>query len=121
MRSENRVDKIIVEKIIGYCNDIETFKNIFGNTFENFQSDMAFQYACGMCIIQIGELTTRFTEDFKETHSEISWRAIKATRNIYVHDYEKIDLEEIWKTLSNDIPALKKTLEKIYSEIKDGN
>ena len=67
MKDKNRVDKVVVlQKIIGYCNDIEIFTNRFGNNFENFKSDRAFQMYCGICIVQIGELTTRLSEDFKE-------------------------------------------------------
>ena len=69
-----------------------------------------------MCILQIGELTTRLSEDFKENHSEIAWRKIKGLRNIHVHEYEKVDCEEMLKILQNDIPDLKEKLEKILTE-----
>ena len=32
-------------------------------------------------------------------------------RNLYVHDYENVDLEIVWNTLLEDIPALKISLE----------
>ena len=117
MRDKNRVDKVIIKKIIGYCNDIEIFISRFGNNFENFVSDRAFQMSCGMCIIQIGELTTRLSEDFKEKHSEIEWRKIKAMRNIHTHDYEKVDMKILWKTLNEDIPDLKESLQKIFEQM----
>ena len=95
MRDNNRVDKIVVEKIIRYCNDIESFIQRFGSTAEKFNSDSAFQYSCGMCIIQIGELTTRLSEEFKNRHAYIDWKNIKGLRNIHAHDYERLDFEEI--------------------------
>lgn len=117
MRNENRVNKVILQKIIGYCNDIEKFMNRFGNNFENFISDRAFQMSCGMCIIQIGELTTRLSEDFKEKISEIEWNKIKGLRNIFAHDYESVKFEVLWEILTEDIPALKESLQKIFEQM----
>ena len=113
MKDKNRVNKIILQKIVGYCNDVENLKKMFGSKFEDFEKNFAFQYAFGMCIIQIGELTTRITEKFKEENSEIEWNKIKGLRNIYAHDYESINFEILWEILTEDIPELKKKLEKI--------
>ena len=107
------IDKITIQKMIGYCNDIERMIKRFGNTFEDYMSDVDFQYSSGMCIIQIGKLTTRLTENFKKQHSEIAWNAIKAMRNIHAHDYEGVDFARIWDTLTEDIPELKKSLQEI--------
>ena len=49
----------------------------------------------------------------KETNKDIPWRAIKGMRNLHAHDYENVDLEIVWNTLVEDIPALKGTLEKL--------
>ena len=70
-----------------------------------------------MCILQIGELTTRLNKDFKEKFSEIAWSEIKALRNIHVHEYEKVDFEEMLKIFKKDIPDLKEKLQKILSEM----
>lgn len=118
MRNKTRVNKTALKKIISYCNDIENIIDRFGNSLEDFEKDFAFQYSCGMCIIQIGELTTRLTDDFKEKYSEIAWIQIKGLRNIYAHEYENVDFEEIWKIISEDIPDLKEKLQKILSEIE---
>ena len=113
MKDKNRVEKIILQKIIGYCDDIENLQKMFGNCFEDFEKNFAFQYACGMCIIQIGELTTRLDEDFKEKNLEIEWNQIKGLRNIFAHDYDSVNLEILWEILTEDIPKLKRQLKKI--------
>ena len=113
MRNKTHVNKTALKKIISYCNDIENIIDRFGNSLEDFEKDFAFQYS-----IQIGELTTRLTDDFKEKYSEIAWVQIKGLRNIYAHEYENVDLEEIWKIISEDIPDLKEKLQKILSEME---
>lgn len=69
-----------------------------------------------MCIIQIGELTTRLTAEYKAQHAEIPWKQIKGMRNIHAHDYERVDFEVMWNALTEEIPALKDSLAKILGE-----
>ncbi len=66
-----------------------------------------------MCIIQIGELVCRLSDEFLEEHGEVPWHAIKAMRNLHAHDYERVDLEIVWNTLNEEIPDLKKTIENM--------
>ncbi|MBR1796251.1 DUF86 domain-containing protein [Candidatus Saccharibacteria bacterium] len=35
------------------------------------------------------------------------WHAIIGFRNILTHDYGKIDVERMWNTVNDDIPALR--------------
>jgi uncharacterized protein with HEPN domain len=69
-----------------------------------------------MCIIQIGELVSRLSDEFIELHSQIPWYAIKAMRNLHAHDYEKVDLSVVWTTLREEIPDLLKKLEMMLDE-----
>lgn len=57
--------------------------------------------------MQIGELTTRLTNDFKQTYTGMPWTQIKALRNVVAHSYGKIDVESLWETITIDIPKLK--------------
>ena len=118
MRDKNRVNKVVLKKIIEYCSDIEENFNKFENPEEKYIQEKFFRYAFDMCILQIGELTTRLSDDFKENNSEIEWRKIKALRNIHVHEYEKVNFDYILKTLKVDIPNLKNRLQKILDELE---
>ena len=115
MKKPRDVNRIVIQKMIGYCNDIESFINEFNGSLEVYQSKLSFRYSCDMCIFQIGELTTRLSEDFKAQHSEIPWRKIKGLRNLHVHDYESIRFDLMWEIFTKDIPELKAQLEKILA------
>ena len=106
-------DGIILRKMIKYCLDIEYLLEQYDKSFEKYQKEISFQYACNMCIIQIGELVSRLSNEVMVAHREIPWRAIKGMRNLHAHDYENIDLEIVWNTLLEDIPVLKEQLEQI--------
>lgn len=103
-------DMVIIKKMIKYCNDINTLMARFDKDFELYKKDISFQYACNMCIIQIGELANRLSDEIKEANKDIPWRAIRGMRNLHAHDYENVDLEIVWNTLIEDIPILKLNL-----------
>lgn len=74
--------------------------------YQTYKTDISFQYACNMCIIQPGELVSRFSDKFIEEHDQIPWYAIKGMRNLHAHDYDRVDLKIVWNTLTEDIPDL---------------
>jgi len=96
----------VLRRISAYCLEISNTINRFGNNYENFANDSVYQNAVALCVLQIGELTTHFTEEFKLEYNEIPWNQIKALRNVVAHNYGKIDKEILWETILNDIPKL---------------
>jgi len=100
-------DLSIISHILAYCIEIEQTAAHFGNTFESFDSDKIYRNAATMCILQIGELAGRLSEEFKETHPSVPWRSIKAMRNIAAHAYGSISIPDVWDTITHDIPTLK--------------
>lgn len=103
----------IIKKMIKYCKDIGILMTRFNTDFERYKTDISFQYSCNMCIIQIGELANRLSDEIKESNKNIPWRAIRGMRNLHAHDYENVDMEIVWNTLLEDIPVLKKSLEEL--------
>ena len=61
-----------------------------------------------MCIVQIGELCGLLSEELRQRRPEIPWRAVKDTRNFYVHNYGSVDINFVWDTVTNDIPGLQR-------------
>jgi uncharacterized protein with HEPN domain len=101
---------------VDYCNEIKNTAERFGNDYGTFSKDSVYQNAVALCVLQIGELTMHFTEDFKNTYNKIPWNQIKALRNVVAHNYGKIDKEILWETISNDIPQLRVYCEEIAKQ-----
>ena len=108
----------LLERIIKYCNEIDETMNHFGISFENLEPNVIYKNAVSMCILQIGELTTLLSDDFKTQYSEMPWNDIKAMRNIAAHRYGTFDLAKLWETLTDDIPALHKYCIKVLLELQ---
>ena len=109
----NSKDGMIVQKIISYCGQIEHSYSVFGKNYEEFRENVTYQNACCMCILQIGELAGKLSEEAKAELSDIPWREIRALRNICAHNYGNIDPVMIWNTLLYDVPALESRLGQI--------
>ena len=60
-----------------------------------------------MCILQIGELVAKLSDEFKLTNDIMPWREIKAMRNIAAHNYGEMDYDILWETAISDIPSLR--------------
>jgi uncharacterized protein with HEPN domain len=116
MASYNR-DAELLKHIIKYCDRILRAKDRFGASFEVFRRDFEYQSSCGMYILQIGELSKRLSAGLKSRCSEIPWRAIVDMRNLFAHDYENIDAEKVWGTISGDVEPLRAICNRIIAEI----
>ena len=111
--SINKGNKIVLQKILKEISIVNDMTMRY--TREEFLNNDIAQRAIAMTIINIGELTTVFPEDFKEAYSHIPWRKIKGLRNIVAHRYEMIDFEDVWETAITSIPELEKHLRDILT------
>lgn len=105
MQAKDR-DMQILEKIIGYCEDIEHAHGEYHRDYTVFCSNPTYRNAVALCLMQIGELTNKLSQEFKDDHSEIPWRAIRGMRNVVAHEYGRIDVETVWETAESGTKEL---------------
>lgn len=48
------------------------------------------------CLEVLGEATKRLSSEIRIEHTEIPWRAMAGMRDVLIHAYDQIDLEEVW-------------------------
>ena len=56
----------------------------------------------------IGEAARSLSPSIRERHPEVPWALVVGMRNILVHDYFGIDLDEVWAVVERDLPVLRK-------------
>lgn len=54
----------------------------------------------------IGEATKRLSRDFREQHPTIPWKEIAGMRDVITHDYDEVDLDEVWTVINENLPQL---------------
>lgn len=63
----------------------------------------------------IGEASKYVDEQIKKQFPEIPWKRMAAMRDVTIHDYAELLQKRIWETIQQDIPLLKKELDKIIT------
>ena len=54
----------------------------------------------------IGEAARRLSLSFREETPQLPWRAIMATRHILAHEYDDVDIEIVWRIVTEHVPAM---------------
>lgn len=110
-------DKDVIEHMIMRCGRVREDIDRFGSRYEDFISDSAFRDSVSMNILQIGELSNKLSDEFKEsTKQDIPWKKIYDMRNHFAHGYGSMDDKMIWNTAIFDVPVLKDFCESCLNE-----
>lgn len=92
---------------------LEAMSFASGRTRADLDHDRMVTLALVKCIEIIGEAASHVTADTQRKHQDIPWRRITGMRNRLIHAYADVDLDVVWATIANDLPALRATLERI--------
>jgi uncharacterized protein with HEPN domain len=68
----------------------------------------------------IGEAAAQLGRAFHDAHPELPWPQIVAMRNVLVHEYFGIDLDEVWTTVERDLPILKSAIQGLLRKSPRG-
>lgn len=98
----------LIEEIIRYCKDIQKLHEQYRSDFEKYETEIAYQYAVNLCLIQIGEATGKLIhiDHVVNEYPEIEWRNIYGLRNRITHGYGSIDQRITFDISMHDIPKL---------------
>ena len=66
----------------------------------------------------IGEAARALSDELRKKFSQIDWHEIVGMRNVIVHQYLDIDLDEVWNTIRKDIPKLREEIVTILRSLK---
>ena len=84
--------------------------------------DKCTQQAVIMNLIIIGEAATKVMDryaEFTQAHPEVPWRSMRNMRNRMAHSYFEINLDVVWETVHEWLPALLKQLPAVRHEADD--
>lgn len=71
--------------------------------------------ACCYQIAVIGEAAKRLSSNVRNKHPEVHWKDIAGMRDRLIHGYDSVDIDELWKTATEDVPDLLKQVRAIQT------
>ena len=84
---------------------IETF--VSGMNFEAFRGDLKTIAAVERKLQIVSEAAVRLGSEAERRCPGLPWRDIRGIGNHLRHAYERVDLEQIWSTICDDLPVLR--------------
>ncbi len=52
----------------------------------------------------LAESSQRLSDRIKERYPEVDWKGLSGFRNVLVHDYLGVDLDQIYRVVEKDVP-----------------
>lgn len=80
---------------------------------EKFSKDETLKRAFCRSLEIIGEAIKNLPNEIKEDNKEINWKSFAGLRDILIHNYFGVDYGIVWDVATNEMPELKKKIEKI--------
>jgi len=105
------------ERLLDMLEAIERIDRYAEKGREAFEKDELIQNWFVHHLQIVGEAAAKLGRRFHEDHPELPWAQIVGMRNVLVHDYFGVDLEEVWSAVERDLPSIKQSLLTLIDEL----
>lgn len=82
-----------------------------GHDLASFSADRFLQFGIERALEIISEAVRHLPDDLLAQRPDISWFGIRAIGNLMRHEYWRIDPDIVWRVVTDDLPALRVTVE----------
>lgn len=81
----------------------------------DFSADDKTTFSVVRALEIVGEAAKRVPPAFRRKHPDVPWRPMAGIRDRLIHDYERVDLEVVWKTVHEDLPKHRQQIAQILA------
>jgi len=90
----------------------EAVAMVSGRSRRELDTDRMLQLALTRLVEIIGEAAKRVTPDGRGRFPDIPWQDAINTRNRFIHGYDTVDYDIVWKIATQELPVLIAALER---------
>jgi uncharacterized protein with HEPN domain len=105
-------DRLYLHHMLERCHRITRF---VGPGRGAFMASEELQDAVIRNVEVIGEAAKRVSAEARGRLAVLDWKAICGMRDVLIHDYIGVDLDEVWNVASSRIPELQALLEQFLA------
>ncbi len=84
---------------------------VMGKNRSQVEEDEVLLLAVTRLLEILGEAAGRVPPAVQARHAAIPWKSVIGLRNVLIHGYDTIDLDILWRILSEDLPRILPALE----------
>lgn len=88
-----------------------------GMAYEDFLADDKTVFAVVRALEVVGEATKRIPREIRDLDSRVPWRSMAGIRDKLIHDYMTVNLEVVWRTVTEDLPPLLPMIQRVLDRI----
>ncbi len=90
-------------------------------TGEAFLADLKTQSSVLYQLLVIGEAVKRLSPEFRAQQIDVPWSLIAGMRDHLIHAYDTVDWDQVWKTVTRDVPDLLDQVERLLPRDAKGS
>jgi uncharacterized protein with HEPN domain len=100
-----RHDEATVQQIVDAADKmVRRFQSL---SYNQFVKDEEKRDALVRPLEIMGESVSRVSVAFRTANPDLMpWSTVKAMRNLLIHGYDTVDLDEVWTMVTHDVPTL---------------
>lgn len=91
---------------------VDAAAELVGLGKQRWDSERPLRLAGEAVIGRLGDVAAKLPDDVIKATPEIPWREVRGMRIIAAHAYHRIDYEEVWVTLRDDVPAMAEVIRR---------
>jgi uncharacterized protein with HEPN domain len=104
--------------ILDYLTDIveaidDTQAFVAGMDAAHFRADRRTVYAVTHALEIVGEAAKRIPESVRARYPAVPWRLMAGMRDRLIHGYDTVDLDVLWKTITEDVPTTRPLVSEV--------
>jgi uncharacterized protein with HEPN domain len=104
-----------IQDILEAINASESF--VTGMDFSAFSSDQKTIYAIERSLGIVGVTAKRLPWELVNSHTQINWREIMGLGEKLTFGLFEVDLGDLWRIITEDLPKLKQLISTLESEL----